>query len=101
MIATQSSTTARVYLDGVQVRTFTVTAPTPDVGFSIGAEMNAGADTIDYELDGDVSEVALFNRALSGDEISALQEARDPAQWTFGPAGAPAARGRGRRRDLE
>jgi hypothetical protein len=53
---------------------------------TIAFEYNGAANVLGF--DGQLSEVAIFKRALTTSEIALLQEARDPAQWSFGSGAA-------------
>ena len=84
LVGTYDGSTARVYVDGaLQATTAAVAAPIA----SGAGDVFIGALASVYRLNGGLSEVAVFDRALSGTEVSALQSARSPAAFALGGAG--------------
>lgn len=85
---TRDSSTVRAYVDAVAGATSAL-APNPSASrLSIGARWT-GSAFADF-FNGHIAETALFTRPLTETELSRLQQARNPAQWTFGPGGHPA-----------
>ncbi len=73
--ATYDGTTARIYVDGVQQTSRVLTSSLPDTS----AALRVGAWPFDYvEYAGDLDEVALYERALSAEEIVAHHQAGRP-----------------------
>jgi hypothetical protein len=87
LVMTRDTTTTRGYVDGeATAATSSSTPQTPATNLGVGFEWDGSANT--KHFDGQLSEVAIFKRALTPTEIDLLQEARDPAQWAFGSGAA-------------
>jgi hypothetical protein len=75
LAGTYDGTTARLYLNGVQVNTGTVSGPfasetTPVV---IGGNGNGADFAVSEQIPGQLDEVVLYRRALSADEIARIE----------------------------
>ncbi len=70
----------RLYLDGQQVAVNFQSFSTPEgTLFYCGRSPAPGSDGTSQRLQGQVDEVAVYNRALSGTEIQAIYEANSAA----------------------
>ncbi|MFA9262145.1 MAG: LamG-like jellyroll fold domain-containing protein [Undibacterium sp.] len=69
--------TGYLYINGVQVATYTGTADTYPYNFAIGARDNTSGTVLNY-FNGSIDEVRIYNRALSVAEIKSLYDRGAP-----------------------
>ncbi|WP_062135994.1 family 43 glycosylhydrolase [Demequina aestuarii] len=79
LVYTLSGTTATLYLDGVQVATGTVNADPEDIGSGFTSANHLGRSNYDADglFEGAYREFALYNRALSAEEVLAASGETD------------------------
>lgn len=73
VVATQSGTTATIYIDGSQCFTGTKNA----IGNASG-EIDIGRYTGGYYFNGSIDDVRIYNRAISANEVNALYQSYNP-----------------------
>ena len=80
MVATRDTTTMKIYKNGVVVKTYNIPAPYQNnvrqglnAGFCIGTSIIDGSD---YQWNGTIDEVRVYNRSLTNAEIQASYDAQ-------------------------
>jgi hypothetical protein len=75
LTATWNGTTVRVYIDGIEVKNYTLTIKT---NINYPTRLGASSDGASYQYSGLIDEVRLYNRALSAAEVKQLYKLNAP-----------------------